>query len=372
MENTLNIKYIVYLTTNKVNNKIYIGVHKTETPYKFDGYLGCGAYISDTHSWMYGKFPIHAAIRKYGTYAFNRKTLKVFDNLQDALDLERWLVDEEFISRPDTYNATVGGGMHPLLTKSVYQFDLDGNFIKKWDSEQSILDFFDSKVSISNVVKNKRNFAGYFWSFDNTIDAAQYTKVASTRGRIDQYDLNGNFITSYKNTNTASQLLDIDFKRLNTAVFRQKPCDGYYFIKSGIDTSGLFNNYKPTINKCSINRYLSDGTFDKEYPTIVKAVKDTFNANESGIKRAVVNGATYKNYLWSFYKDTNYFNLKEPTAKRAKLKIAQYDKQGNLLKIWDNPKECKKEFPYCYDVCRRKCKSTKGYVFKYIESKDIV
>ena len=32
------MKYIVYKTTNLVNNYIYIGVHKTNTPYEFDGY----------------------------------------------------------------------------------------------------------------------------------------------------------------------------------------------------------------------------------------------------------------------------------------------------------------------------------------------
>ena len=29
------MKYIVYQTTSKVNNKIYIGIHKTENPYIF-------------------------------------------------------------------------------------------------------------------------------------------------------------------------------------------------------------------------------------------------------------------------------------------------------------------------------------------------
>ena len=32
------MKYIVYQTTSKINNKIYIGVHKTENPDVFDGF----------------------------------------------------------------------------------------------------------------------------------------------------------------------------------------------------------------------------------------------------------------------------------------------------------------------------------------------
>ena len=39
MEMENNLKFIVYCTTNIVNNKIYIGVHKTENPDIFDGYI---------------------------------------------------------------------------------------------------------------------------------------------------------------------------------------------------------------------------------------------------------------------------------------------------------------------------------------------
>lgn len=39
------MKYIVYCTTCTKNGKIYIGVHKTENPEVFDGYIGNGLKI---------------------------------------------------------------------------------------------------------------------------------------------------------------------------------------------------------------------------------------------------------------------------------------------------------------------------------------
>ena len=60
------MKYIVYLTTNKINNKIYIGVHETENPEVFDGYIGCGAYINKPATYNKNKTHLHNAILKYG------------------------------------------------------------------------------------------------------------------------------------------------------------------------------------------------------------------------------------------------------------------------------------------------------------------
>jgi hypothetical protein len=85
---------IVYKTTNIVNNKIYVGLHSTDC--LEDGYLGSGWVLKD-------------AIEKYGRDKFVRQILYVFDTRQEAMEMEARIVNEEFVSRKDTYNLTVGG-----------------------------------------------------------------------------------------------------------------------------------------------------------------------------------------------------------------------------------------------------------------------
>lgn len=88
--------YIVYETTNIVNNKIYVGVHKTNNIDVFDGYLGSGSAL-------------YSAIKKYGNNKFIRKTLFIFDTSEEAYSKESDLVDEYFVKRNDTYNICTGG-----------------------------------------------------------------------------------------------------------------------------------------------------------------------------------------------------------------------------------------------------------------------
>lgn len=365
MENDFNVKYILYITTNKVNRKFYIGVHKTETPYVFDGYLGCGAKINCPSSYNKGETPLHQAILKYGVNAFIRNTLEVFNTLEEALNKEKEIVNEEFIKRTDTYNAVLGGGTPPLLIKTVYQFDIKGNLVKTWDSETDIRKYYNCKVQFSDIINKKRPFAGYFWSFKPEINIEDYRKECN-HGFISQYNLNGVLLNIYKTTTLAAQKLDLDRNAITRAVFKKKPYAGYYFIKSDVDIAEVLSTRcKQMVKKHSVYRYLKSGEFDTEFVSTLQAAKNTFTASHWGITGAIINKKIYAGYLWSYIKSDNYFKMDNPN-KKPNVKIAQYDKDGNLIKIWDTPKECKKEFPYALQVCQGKIKSTKGYIFKYI------
>lgn len=86
--------YTVYKTTNITNGKSYIGQHKTSD--LDDGYLGSG-------------FALKRAIKKYGSDAFVKEYLFIFDNEKDMNDKEIELVTLDFCMREDTYNICPGG-----------------------------------------------------------------------------------------------------------------------------------------------------------------------------------------------------------------------------------------------------------------------
>lgn len=87
--------WIVYKTTNLVNNKIYIGVHRT-AKVDFDGYFGSGVALK-------------RALKKYKKKNFIRETLFEFSEKLDAYVKEAEIVNESFICDEGNYNMCVGG-----------------------------------------------------------------------------------------------------------------------------------------------------------------------------------------------------------------------------------------------------------------------
>ena len=360
-----DLKYIVYLTINLENNKGYVGVHQTEDPNVFDGYLGCGAYINKVSTYNKGKVPLHAAILKYGVKKFKRFTLKVFDKLEDALDLERWIVTEEFIKRTDTYNATIGGGLPPLLVRKIYEFDIKGTFIKEWKSESDIKRYYDCSNNMSDIVKNKRSFAGKFWSFDKVINIADY-KTELNHGFISQYNKDGILLNTFKTTTLAAQKLDIKREIITQAVFKKKLCNGYYFLKADVDIAEVLSNkYKPKLQN-NIYRYLKSGEYDECFKSLAETINNTKGLTSYKLKKALNDCTPCLEYYFSYKKCNNYFDIKNPNQKDI-VKIAQYNKNNELIKIWDNPKDVKQEYPGALRCCQGYLKSTQGFIFKYIQ-----
>ena len=84
--------YTVYKIINVLNEKYYIGVHKTTNPN--DSYMGSGVAIKN-------------AIKKYGKKNFKKEVILITEDKNEAYELEKKLTTD--FNTDKTYNMKMGG-----------------------------------------------------------------------------------------------------------------------------------------------------------------------------------------------------------------------------------------------------------------------
>lgn len=102
--------YTVYETKNKINNKVYVGYHSLSNgDYILEeesdvgsiyrsGYLGSGKLLKE-------------AIVSYGPDSFSQRLVYVCDTKQEAEEVERSIVNEEWVKSRENYNISLGGNV---------------------------------------------------------------------------------------------------------------------------------------------------------------------------------------------------------------------------------------------------------------------
>lgn len=357
------MKYIVYITTNIVNKKIYIGVHKTLTPYDFDGYLGCGVKISDRSTYRFCHTPFEYAVNKYGPSKFIRKTLYVFDTLDEALLKEKELVNEEFIQRKDTYNVALGGGIPPAKCKVVYQYSLDGEFIKEWPSiTEASLFYKCSSSSIGSAIFNRTPSLSYLWS------DFKYEKLDINNFQIDRnktkcylYNIDGDFIMGFKSITDCSLYINEPIRTISKAI-RGKFCINKQWYCSDIKYD-KFQFLKNDNKKEKLYQYDLQGNFIKEWNSY-KDVCNYFNKRSVGIHASIRLGNTCEGFQWSWDKVDKMKKLSPVTKAR---KVGKYTIDNILVQVFNSVREAKLDTCGAPNVLSGKRKTAGGFIWKYID-----
>lgn len=236
--------WIVYKTTCKINNKIYVGVHKTETDEIFDGYYGNGIqFPRHTTNINNPKFPFHFAFKKYGKEQFYRETLAKFDNSEDAYLFEASIVTPEFVNRNDTYNVTVGGGRTHPIKGCIHQFDCAGNYIKTWNCAQEAAEELNIPVtSVRDSARLKVARAGFIWSWDLDINIEDYNICPAYRHYY-LYDLSGNFVKEVVSYQKLKEFLSSfgSIRNLSRAIKNGYTVCNFYISNKKLDKFQIFH-----------------------------------------------------------------------------------------------------------------------------------
>ena len=145
--------FLIYKITNLINDKIYIGQHVTTNI--DDGYMGSGDHIKN-------------AIKKYGIENFKKEIIAECSSFEEMNELEKELVNHEFVQNQNTYNHSIGGSYgwkNCLKYKSdeeIYSIRKNaGDAIAKLLKDHEFKKNFGEKIS--NSLKQYWNENGHNW-----------------------------------------------------------------------------------------------------------------------------------------------------------------------------------------------------------------
>lgn len=303
MNETKKGEYYVYMHTNLINGKVYIGKCYRKPSYRWgvdgSGYLRCtrGHTKADQRHFA-------SAIKKYGWENFKHEIL--YKNLSafEASKIEISLITEYESDNPNKgYNMTKGGEgcagrlvkqeTRELLKESlrkykcIFQYDKYGGLIREWANCEEILDYFKVKSDsnlYSHLLGKQKSFCGYIFKLEER-DNVQYV-IKTTAKKVRCYSKNGDYIKTfdsyqeaYKETGALPSVIVkcVRNKCVSAGGYVWRKDEGNY---EKINVRRKFEqNYSPVIQRDSF------GNIVAEYDSIKEARQRTGISNISTVCR---------------------------------------------------------------------------------------
>lgn len=213
-----------------------------------------------------------------------------------------------------------------ISTRKVKQFTLEGIFVKEYSSikeAQKTLKIFGIVKSCQNENKTA---GGFMWKYSNEcfepiISPYEENKTSSIK--VIQCDLNGQEIREFNNISEASNTLIIGFSKISKCCLGQLENAGGFKWKYASPFIVMEKHSK------------------KDYKILQEIIKKTNNGINNGNSK----------------------------------KVAQYDLNGNLIKIWDYMSEAAKKtgtnLASMSSCCSGKNKTANGFIWKLLENSKI-
>jgi NUMOD3 motif/GIY-YIG catalytic domain len=140
--------HFVYITTNIVNGKQYVGDHSTNNLER-DKYLGSGVYLRE-------------ALNEYGIKNFKREILELFDTKEAAFNAQEKYIQKFNTLSPNGYNISLKGGYG--ISSSYLNEETKAKIGEKNKGEKNGM--WRKKVSKETIDKWRKSHEGYKHSQD--------------------------------------------------------------------------------------------------------------------------------------------------------------------------------------------------------------
>lgn len=376
-KNTGMYEGYIYLITNKVNGKQYVGQTSKTIEKRWKQHL--------SHS-RYEQNYLYYAMRKYGTDNFDIKELDKIEcsNSKELNDLLN-KIEIRYISKYDTYengyNLTIGGGNSSKNCKTpVDVYDLSGNLINSFERSIEAATYYDVSIgAISSVCHGKNHtlknlvFRIKGESFD------KYSIEYKTNSKmVYQFDKEYNLISSYKNASIASKSISENAygETIQNAIRNGHLAYGYYWSYSErINTNKIKKKYR-----IQIAQYDLKGNLINIFSSILEAsfylngekIRNQHQQNcYNGIKNATIGKQkTCRGYIWRELTDS--FDTFETNILHKIRAVNKYTKDNIFIETFDTitnavnsvNKDSTSAISRC---CKGKLNSAYGYKWFYAD-----
>lgn len=174
------------------------------------------------------------------------------------------------------------------------------------------------------------------------------------------YDDSGKFIREYPSISLFCKDYKVTLGPVQRAIKMKTRVGGVYVSDVKVE-SFVKEKHKKQLQK--IHQYDLDGNYIATYSSGMEIYKVLGKGYSQVVNKIKLGEPICGDYQWSFEK----LEYMAPVKKyEFGKRIAQYDLDGNLIKIYNTVRECRKDFGNVSRVLSGKCSQCKGYTFKYV------
>ncbi len=367
----------IYCLTNKINGKKYIGQTITTIEHRVS------QHFSKRRK---RKYAISLAIKKYGKENFLVDEIaKISNATKEKLIEELNVLEKEYIKKYKTltsqhgYNIDIGGASCHYFSKPIVVYDLDGNYIRNFESMSDAARYYNIDVTIisdmCNGSTNRSKKCNYIFRFkSDSFNKYDTTYKIGGAKKVYQFTLDGVFVASYKSILDAEKFVNPNYQNkvggssIGEAIKNNKTAYGFVW---SYDKQYKFNpeEYR---NWMPVDQYSMDGKFLKSYFSITEAAKNIGKPTKGVTNiRSVCKGKTFNayGYVWRYKGDP--FD-KYPTKRiyTNNKPVDQYTRDGVFVTSYDSAKNAgislgKDYYAPITSCCKGKIKTAFNYVWRY-------